>query len=54
MSKVKLVELDVDIIGVQEPITKEEERAISDYISKNKSIKPKGIRKSKLSSKRKV
>jgi len=39
--KTKKVELDVDFIGGQTSLTKEEERAISDFIKKNKSKKPK-------------
>jgi hypothetical protein len=39
--KTKKVELDVDFIGGQASLTKEEERAISDFIKKNKSKKAK-------------
>jgi hypothetical protein len=39
--KTKKVELDVDFIGGQASLTKEEEKAISDFIKKNKSIKAK-------------
>ena len=42
-------ELDVDFIGGQEPLTKEEEIAISEYIKtlkeKNKSFTPKRVKK---------
>ena len=39
--KTKKVELDVDFIGGQTSLTKEEEKTISEYIKKNKSKKPK-------------
>jgi hypothetical protein len=39
--KTKKIELDVDFIGGQASLTKEEEKAISDFIRKNKSKKPK-------------
>jgi hypothetical protein len=46
--KTKKVELDVDFIGGQTSLTKEEEKAISDFIKRNKSKKTKGLsRKSK-------
>jgi len=35
--KTKMVELDVDFIGGQTSLTKEEEKSISDFIEKNKS-----------------
>ncbi len=35
--KTKQTELDVDFIGGQGPLTKKEEKAISDFIKKNKS-----------------
>jgi hypothetical protein len=41
--KTKKVELDVDFIGGQTSLTKEEERAISDFIIKNKSKKAKRL-----------
>ena len=37
--KTKKVGLDVDFIGGQTSLTKEEEKAISDFIKKNKSKK---------------
>jgi len=37
--KTKKVELDVDFIGGQTSLTNEEEKAISDFIKKNKSKK---------------
>ena len=37
--KTKKVELDVDFIGGQTSLTKEEEKTISEYIKKNKSKK---------------
>ena len=42
--KTKKVELDVDFIGGQTSLTKEEEKAISDFIKKNKSKKAKSLR----------
>jgi len=46
--KTKKVELDVDFIGGQTSLTKEEEKAISDFIKRNKAKKAKGLtRKSK-------
>jgi len=39
--KTKKIELDVDFIGGQTSLTKEEERAISDFIKKNRSKKAK-------------
>jgi hypothetical protein len=48
--KTKKVELDVDFIGGQTSLTKEEEKAISDFIKRNKSKKAKDLtRKSKTS-----
>lgn len=39
--KTKKVELDVDFIGGQTSLTKEEEKIISEFIKKNKSKKAK-------------
>ncbi len=39
--KTKRIELDVDFIGGQTSLTKEEELAISAFIKKNKTKKPK-------------
>ena len=39
--KTKKVELDVDFIGGQVSLTKEEEKSISEYLQKNKSKKNK-------------
>jgi hypothetical protein len=55
--KTKKVELDVDFIGGQTSLTKEEEKAISNYLSKGKLKKKKSrfpslFRKHKLSKKR--
>ncbi len=44
----KNIELDVDYIGDQTNLTKEEEKAISEFIQKNK------IKKAKRSSKPKI
>jgi len=41
--KKKKIELDVDFIGGQTALTKEEEKAISDFIKKNKSKKAKRL-----------
>lgn len=46
--RTKKIELDVDFIGEQRPLTKEEEKAISDFIRKEKS------KKTKISSRKKV
>ena len=40
-------ELDVDFIGGQEPLTKEEEKAISDFIKSQKEKRAKLPQKSK-------
>jgi hypothetical protein len=37
--KRKLLELDVDFIGGQDPMTKEEEKAISEFIKARKLLK---------------
>jgi hypothetical protein len=39
--KPKKTELDVDFIGEQSSLTKEEEKSISEYLQKNKSKKNK-------------
>ena len=41
--KTKIVELDVDFIGGQTSLTKEEEKAIGDFIKKSKSKKVKSL-----------
>jgi len=41
--KTKNIELDVDYIGEQEPLTTEEEKAISDFFCRKKLIKSKKI-----------
>jgi len=41
--KTKKIELDVDSIGGQTSLTKEEERSISEFIKKNKSKKAKDV-----------
>jgi len=46
--KTKKVELDVDFIGGQTSLTKEEEKAISNFLSKGK------LKKKKSSSRKKV
>lgn len=38
MKKNKSLELDVDFIGGEGPLTKEEEKIISDFIKKRKSM----------------
>ncbi len=42
--KRKAKELEVDCIGGQGPLTKEEERTISEYLSTRKPLKPKRVR----------
>ena len=39
--KTKKIELDVDFIGGQTSLTKEEEKTISEFVKKNKSKKAK-------------
>ena len=39
--KTKKIELDVDFIGGQTSLTKEEEKTISEYIKKNRTKKAK-------------
>lgn len=41
--KTKKVELEVDFIGGQTSLTKEEEKTISEFIKKNKSKKVKSL-----------
>jgi hypothetical protein len=43
--KTKKIELDVDFIGGQTSLTKEEENAISDYIKNSKTKKAKSLTK---------
>jgi len=46
MKRKKQIELDVDFIGEQkEPLTKEEEKQISDFIKRNKQKKVKSKKK---------
>ena len=54
--KNKNVELDVDFIGGGEPLTKEEQLAISEFIRKSKdnNLKKKTVSKAKTKSKEKV
>lgn len=49
--KTKNKELDVDFIGSQEPLSREEEKNISDYLTVNKKDRK---RKTPISSKRTV
>jgi hypothetical protein len=45
----KTIELDVDFIGGQDPMTKEEEKAISEFIKAQKSLNAKKqIRSAKI------
>ncbi len=52
--KNKTVELDVDFIGGEKPLTKEEELTISEFIRKSKEnrLKDKAVLKSKLKRKK--
>jgi hypothetical protein len=53
--KSKSKELDVDFIGGQGPLTKAEEKAISEYIKNQKSLKAKKqIRAAKTTKRKKV
>lgn len=47
MKRKNKIELDVDFIGGQEPLTKEEERKISEYFKqdKHRKIRPKTKKK---------
>ncbi len=44
--KTRKVELDVDFIGGQTSLSKEEEKTISDYIKRNKARKAKSLSRS--------
>ena len=51
----KLTELDVDFIGRQDPMTKEEEKAISEFIKAHKLLNlKKQIRSTKAIQRRKI
>jgi hypothetical protein len=53
--KNKSIELDVDFIGGQEPLTKSEEQAISEFISAQKLLRTKKqVRKTRLAPKTSV
>ena len=53
--KNKSTELDVDFIGGQGPLTKDEEQAISEFIKVQKSLRAKKqIRRTRTSLRRKV
>ncbi len=43
--KTKNIELDVDYIGEQEPLTTEEEKAISEFFSRKKLIKANKVKR---------
>ena len=46
--KTKIIELEVDFIGEQRPLTKKEEKAISEFIRKEKSKRNKTTSRKKL------
>ncbi len=46
--KIKRVELDVDFIGGQGPLTKEEEQAISEFIKKQKLLRARKKNRNKV------
>ena len=46
MIKTKYIELDVDIIGGQGPLTEDEEKAIIEYFKQRENIKTKTALKS--------
>ena len=53
--KRKLIELDVDFIGGQDPMTKEEEKAISEFIKADKlKLAKKSDRKKRIASRNKL
>jgi hypothetical protein len=54
MTKSKVSELDVDFIGSQEPLTVEEQNAISEYIAAQKKGKAGSKRAKKKSKKAEV
>jgi hypothetical protein len=55
MNKNKSTELDVDFIGGQGPLTKSEEKAISEFIKAQKLLKiKKQVRKTKTTTRTKV
>ncbi len=45
--KTRRKELDVDFMGSQEPLTSSEEQLLSEYFSKKKQLKNKGLTKTK-------
>jgi hypothetical protein len=51
MAKSKSYQLDVDFIGSQEPLTEEEQNAISEYIAAQKNLKA-GSKSTKKKSKK--
>ncbi len=50
MKKKKAIELDVDFIGGERALTKEEEKLINEYIlaKRNRAVKDKSLKKSNL------
>lgn len=53
--KRKSTELDVDFIGGQDPLTKEEEKIISEYINSQKVLRAKKpLRRTKTTERRKI
>jgi hypothetical protein len=53
--KRKLTELEVDVIGGQEPMTKEEEKVISEFIKAQKMLRDKKqIQSTKITQQRKI
>ncbi|MEI6048980.1 MAG: hypothetical protein WCS03_08790 [Bacteroidota bacterium] len=53
--KRKTIELDVDFIGGQDPMTKEEEKAIGEFIKAQKLLRVrKQIRSTKATQRRKI
>lgn len=46
--KTKKLELDVDFIGVQEPLTAEEENALKEYFKKRKQTSKKPFDRNKI------
>ncbi|MCF8253838.1 MAG: hypothetical protein K9H61_09860 [Bacteroidia bacterium] len=51
MSKAKIIELDVDFIGGERSLTKEDEQAISDFL-KRKNLQSKIAQRAKKTTKR--
>ncbi len=54
MMKAKKKELNVDFIGGQEPLTKEEENALSDFFKKKKEQKVRSVLRKKTTKRARI